>query len=136
MFRTLCSKVLATICGAGVLLAGASAASAQTRIIIERSRPNYYPNYNRFDSYDSFGLRRDRVAPYIYGSPIPTPILVDPRTGTLPRSNFRTFGRSYPGYSRYGRNSGVTIIIGPQRRSRRGFRRRSFRRRSFRRRHF
>ena len=48
-------------------------------------------------------------ASFIYGSPIPTPVLVDPTTGLLPSTNY-----SYPGYSYPGRGTVVnSTLINP-----------------------
>ena len=48
-------------------------------------------------------------AGFIYGSPIPTPVPVDPTTGLLPSTNY-----SYPGYSYPGRGTVVnSTLINP-----------------------
>ncbi|MDZ8030043.1 MAG: hypothetical protein RMY64_04985 [Nostoc sp. DedQUE08] len=53
--------------------------------------------------YD-YGVRRSpSVGSFIYGSPIPTPMLVDPTTGLIPqRNNYRDY--SYPQFRQNVRN--------------------------------
>ncbi|WP_317110505.1 hypothetical protein [Chroococcidiopsis sp. SAG 2025] len=75
-------------------------ASAQSTIIINGG--GYYPhgNYHRRNQPQS--------APYIYGSPIPSPIPVNPATGMTPRRSDRYFDR-YPD-SAPSRDQNITII--------------------------
>jgi hypothetical protein len=70
-------------------------AVAQSTIIIDGG---YYPN----DGYSYPNQRyypprnqQPQAAPFVYGSPIPTPVPVDPNTGLIPRNN--TYSR--PVYS-------------------------------------
>ena len=45
------------------------------------------------------GGSQPQTAPFIYGSPIPTPVPVNPATGTLPSNRSYDYYYSNPGYS-------------------------------------
>ena len=49
--------------------------------------------------YYGGGIRPTQAAPFIYGSPIPTPVPVNPATGTIPSNRSYDYYYSNPGYS-------------------------------------
>lgn len=74
--------------GAALMTATPLPASAQSVIVIEGGT--------------SFGVRQSSpAASFIYGSPIPTPVPVNPATGLLPSRTYNSYPgreyRSYPG---------------------------------------
>lgn len=49
--------------------------------------------------YYGGGIQPNQATPFIYGSPIPTPMPVNPATGTLPSNRSYDYYYSNPGYS-------------------------------------
>ncbi len=84
MFKNaIMQQYLAGFAAAALVGGVAAPASAQSVIIINGSTPYYGGNHN------------PNVGNFIYGSPIPTPIPVNPVTGNIPaRSNFSKPRRS------------------------------------------
>lgn len=68
--------------GMALISATPAPASAQSVIVVEQGIP---------------GISQPPLTSYIYGSPIPTPVPVNPLTGLLPSSNYS----SYPASSTY-----------------------------------
>lgn len=100
--RIACST--AALLPLGMVLVNPIPASAQTTIIINGggSYPNGY--YHRRNQPQS--------APYIYGSPIPSPIPVNPTTGLTPRPSDGYSGRysdRYPDSAPH-KDQNITII--------------------------
>ncbi|MBE9015800.1 hypothetical protein IQ272_06535 [Chroococcidiopsidales cyanobacterium LEGE 13417] len=96
--RVACST--AALLPLGILLVNATPASAQSTIIINGG--GNYPDGNYYRR------NQPQSAPYIYGSPIPSPIPVNPATGMTPKPADRYFDR-YPD-SAPSRDQNITII--------------------------
>jgi len=96
--RIACST--AALLPLGMALVNPTPASAQTTIIINGGGSYPNGNYHRRNQPQS--------APYIYGSPIPSPIPVNPTTGLTPRASDLYFDR-YPD-SAPSRDQNITII--------------------------
>lgn len=90
---------IAALLPLGIALVNLTPASAQTTIIINGGGSYPNGNYHRRNQPQS--------APYIYGSPIPSPIPVNPTTGLTPRSSDRYSDR-YPNSPN--RDQNITII--------------------------
>lgn len=104
--------------GMALVTAAGAPATAQSTIIIEGG---YYPSdgyyHNGGYGYPNNGYYPPRTnqppqaAPFVYGSPIPTPMPVDPNTGLTPRNN-NTY--SYPAYPNpYGNRVQDSTIVNP-----------------------
>ncbi|MGL5923210.1 hypothetical protein [Chroococcidiopsis sp.] len=96
--RVACST--AALLSLGIPLVNSTPTSAQSTIIINGGGSYPNGNYHRRNQPQS--------APYIYGSPIPSPIPVNPATGMTPRPSDRYFDR-YPD-SAPNRDQNITII--------------------------
>lgn len=83
----------------GMALVNPTPACAQSTIIINGGN---YPNGNYYRR------SQPQTAPYMYGSPIPSPVPVNPATGLTPRPSDRHFDR-YPDPAP-SRDQNITII--------------------------
>lgn len=98
--------------GMALLTAITAPASAQS-VIVESGRVTFGVNQPYFVSPHTY-QSPPTAAPFIYGSPIGTPILVNPATGTLPHNSYRQsypFGRKYS--DPFGRRVDDSTLINP-----------------------
>ncbi|MDJ0737847.1 MAG: hypothetical protein QNJ47_27950 [Nostocaceae cyanobacterium] len=95
-------KLLAA--GAALAIIGAMAAPVSAGEIIIINRGGSHRGYHR-------GYHQPKVSNFIYGSPISTPIPVNPRTGLIPR---RSINYSYPySYRQRRRKLRNSTIVNP-----------------------
>lgn len=87
----------------GIALMAATTVPASAQSVLERgmtSAPTIYPNQSGVVVEPGYGysVNQSPAAPYIYGSPISTPMLVNPSTGQRPSNTSNNY-YSYPATS-------------------------------------
>lgn len=91
----------------GMALMTATTAPAFAQVLIEGG--GFYYGVNQPTT--PFIYQSPNVAPFVYGSPIPTPVPVNPSTGLPPRTTYYTYpARTYYDYPVRSRVEGSTLI--------------------------